>query len=293
MRVAIVESMAAEVESSGQNPIDGAQPGLDELAHPHSQGDRNSHIPGGALWAMLGFGVLAYYLSALPAVPEMPLGRTPAFDTSLITPGARRIPIGSPPRIQVGYYEYGCNECHGLFVSAPERQGRLAQHTHIELNHGLNARCFNCHDRFDRDRLTLRDGSLIGFDQIPTLCSQCHGTTFRDWERGMHGKDLGTWDRDMGSWRRLTCAECHDPHAPAYPRFVPLPGPNTMRMGKSIGVSQHQESESDNPLAPWWTHDQAGHASGHEQPEVSGDQEFGGHGEPESGSPAPDEGGGH
>ncbi|RMH09985.1 MAG: hypothetical protein D6695_12255 [Planctomycetota bacterium] len=262
MILAGLSAIMPNLDSSRQNEFDGAQPGLEELAHPHAE-PVDPHIPGGALWAMVGFAALAFYFVSQPALPEMPLAATPVVQASEIAPGKRRDPIKEPPRIRVGAFTYGCNECHSLFLSAPERQGPLAQHTHIKLDHGLNARCFNCHDRFDREKLVLRDGSLIGYDQVPTLCSQCHGTTFRDWERGMHGKDLGSWDLSSPRHVRLECHECHDPHAPAYPPIVPLPAPNTMRMGTPVHLAHEHKPEAGNPLAPWWMHVAGGDGAAH------------------------------
>ncbi len=95
----------------------------------------------------------------------------------------------------------------------------------------------------------LHDGTRIGFNYAPRLCAQCHGTVFRDWERGTHGKTMGSWDADDPRRHRLACNDCHDPHSPAYPKFAPLPGPNTLRMGEQHGVTGH--SERHIPLQRW------------------------------------------
>jgi Cytochrome c554 and c-prime len=172
---------------------------------------------------------------------DVPRAQAVVVAADLIAPGARRRPTGDPPLITVGGYTHGCRECHQFFVSPVVQNRRMVQHTHIVLNHGLNSRCFNCHSRANRERLVLYDGTTLSFGQVPRLCAQCHGTVYRDWQRGMHGKTLGSWDAASGEQVRLNCNDCHDPHAPAYKPIAPLPAPNTLRMGA-------QPSELDEPL---------------------------------------------
>ena len=57
------------------------------------------------------------------------------------------------------------------------------------------------------------------------LCAQCHGPQTRDYRRGSHGGMQGYWDLSRGDRVRNHCVDCHDPHAPAFPRFTPLPPP--------------------------------------------------------------------
>jgi len=113
----------------------------------------------------------------------------------------------------------------------------------------MNTRCVNCHDVTNRELLTLRDGSTVAYAQTPLLCAQCHGTTYRDWQKGTHGKTLGSWKTDSASQRRLSCNECHDPHSPRYAPYEPLPGPNTLRMGMQAHEGGHGPERS--PLRRW------------------------------------------
>ena len=160
------------------------------------------------------------------------------------------------PEVVIGGYDHRCNECHRFFDSPPIERRTLTQHTDIELEHGLNNRCFNCHDVRNRELLVLYDGTRLSFDQVPRLCAQCHGTVYRDWQRGTHGKTLGSWDAESGRQRRLGCNDCHNPHAPAYPPFRPLPAPDTLRMGnQSIA---HAHGARHEPLRRW-SSDGAGH----------------------------------
>lgn len=167
--------------------------------------------------------------------------------------GPPRAALGDPPTIQNGPFRQACSECHDLFPSPDVPRSPLLQHTHVVLDHGRNDRCYNCHAREQRDLLVLHDGSTLGYGAVENLCAQCHGTVFRDWQGGTHGRTSGHWDRAAGESVRLSCTQCHDPHAPAYPRFVPLPGPNTLRMGRRVsGETGHQAAA--NPLEKWKAH---------------------------------------
>ena len=58
-----------------------------------------------------------------------------------------------------------------------------------------------------------------------TLCAQCHGPQFRDYQHGAHGGMTGYWDLTKGGRMRNNCIDCHDPHAPKYPTVTPGPRP--------------------------------------------------------------------
>lgn len=186
-----------------------------------------------------------WFVLASPA-PQVPPSQTPAFDAAVLRPLTRPAVLHDPPRIPVGGYEMRCNDCHGLFATPGERRRSLYQHEHIAFEHGLNDRCFNCHDGVNRERLVLRDGTRIGFADSPMLCAQCHGTTYRDWQRGMHGKSLGSWRTSSEQRVALSCVHCHDPHAPAFDPVEPLPGPHTLRLGPR--ADGHAHAPSKNPL---------------------------------------------
>lgn len=88
-----------------------------------------------------------------------------------------------------------------------------------------NSSCFNCHNPAKLDQLVTRDGTALKLEQATLLCASCHGPTYRDWEAGIHGRTTGYWRRDLGPATRDGCTSCHDPHAPAFPALIPLPGP--------------------------------------------------------------------
>jgi len=201
--------------------------------HAMTRTSRIAWLVGPAFLAMA-----AWFLWFAPAA-EIPASGTPAFDPAGLAPTIRKTVMEDPPLTRVGAYEYKCNECHRVFRNEAEKTLGLVQHTDIFFNHGMNNRCFNCHDQFDRNKLVGRDGRYISYTQVPLLCSQCHGTTYRDWQRGMHGKTMGSWETGSAEKQRLTCPQCHDPHAPAFPPYEPLPAPDTLRMGDQPSEVHH------------------------------------------------------
>ena len=179
------------------------------------------------------------------------MARTATVAPEDIDRAAARPVMSDPPTVRIGGFDQGCQDCHAIFESAPDHSERLAQHTHIALDHGINNRCDNCHDRDDRDRLLLYGRRTVGFDDVEQLCARCHGPTFRDWERGVHGKTVGSWDRNSPDFRRMACTECHDPHAPAFEPIAPLPPPNTLRMNVTERNLEAHSREKRNPLRTW------------------------------------------
>ncbi|HZP58898.1 MAG TPA: hypothetical protein VFB27_01140, partial [Opitutaceae bacterium] len=99
------------------------------------------------------------------------------------------------------------------------------------VSHGRNDRnvnCFNCHNPQQIDQLLTRDGTKLRLDEATLLCASCHGTTYRDWQAGVHGRTNGFWDRKLGGITRQECTSCHDPHNPLFPRMIPLPAPHRL-----------------------------------------------------------------
>jgi hypothetical protein len=206
----------------------------------------------------LGFFLLAGFMLGGPEILNLPDNRPVSVNRDDITDRPLRSAPRHPGTIVRGGYELSCNECHSLFSSPAQTPRRLTQHQHIELDHGMNDRCFNCHDRFNRDLLVVAGGATISFDQTPRLCATCHGPTYRDWELGIHGRTAGSWDAGSGLQTRLACTQCHDPHAPAFAPMTLLPGPNTIRMPKPKKYEDDHGDEADhgehgkrNPLRQW------------------------------------------
>ncbi|MBL9119110.1 MAG: hypothetical protein JNL80_04255 [Phycisphaerae bacterium] len=203
-------------------------------------------------WLPVAFLVLAASLATRERTEAPPFAASDAIDhrDSRLTPGPRRLALTDPPMTSVPGpvpdLQENCRACHRIFPSRAPAPDSGAFHR-IELRHGMNDRCVNCHDTVDRERLTLRDGSTVPFVDSPNLCAQCHGTLFRDWQAGVHGKTLGSWRTGSAEQRRLQCVECHDPHSPKYPPFEPLPPPNTLRMGEQRGHEGSRAPE-ESPL---------------------------------------------
>jgi len=197
-------------------------------------------------------GLLALWFLLGPELDVRPELVSTSYDASRLSTEPRRTMMSDPPLIRIGSFEQRCSDCHGIFDSdVVDPPVELQQHTHIELRHGMNDRCYNCHGRDDRNKLLLHGGIEIGYDQVEMLCAKCHGTTYRDWEAGMHGRTVGSWDKSSGNQRRLKCTECHDPHRPAYDPIVPMPGPNALRQGVQNPNGAHEHHGPQSPLTKW------------------------------------------
>jgi len=194
------------------------------------------------------FFVLAGWFFFGPAAARPTVPPSVPVTAADIDPSPPRQVIGVPPSVVIGGYDQTCTACHKLFDSRPETLEKPLQHGHIELDHGLNARCFNCHDLENRDLFRLHGTATATFDRVEELCAKCHGPTFRDWERGMHGRSTGSWDTNSPERGRLVCTQCHDPHSPARSAIAPLPGPNTLRMGDQSHNSHHLDPDERSPL---------------------------------------------
>lgn len=132
----------------------------------------------------------------------------------------KRDPMGRPVLVP-------CGTCHADATPRPDTTARGSEagpHRGLKLVHG-GLRCAGCHDAERGDRLHLADGRSLPMTEAMTLCSQCHGPQARDYAHGSHGGMAGHWDLTRGPRVRNHCIDCHDPHAPAYPKFMPAPPP--------------------------------------------------------------------
>lgn len=134
-----------------------------------------------------------------------------------------------------------CKTCHGgaAAIATRAQTGNDRFHTNVELAHGT-LECLACHDARDRDRLHLADGRPIAFDEVVTLCAQCHGPQYRDYTRGSHGGMNGYWDLRRGPRTRNSCVDCHAPHTPAYRAVIPVFPPRDRYLGvDGAGTEEH------------------------------------------------------
>lgn len=120
-----------------------------------------------------------------------------------------------------------CRACHGPEKDFPvnfKRREALLVHRNVKLSHGgVRVWCLDCHDPNNRNYLLpLSDGKLIEFQHSYLLCGKCHGTKYRDWRNGIHGKRTGFWN---GEKNYFLCISCHDPHNPKFKPIEPMPPP--------------------------------------------------------------------
>jgi hypothetical protein len=134
----------------------------------------------------------------------------------------------TPPRATKGLdlvrmgWTYNCMECHTLFPAKWHYDRPLNEHKDIKLEHGNNRFCLNCHHATNRNAFVDYDGAEIAQADVVQLCAKCHGTTHRDWQAGVHGRQNGFWKAEMGEKTKLRCIQCHDPHSPKFQAMTPL-----------------------------------------------------------------------
>ena len=163
-----------------------------------------------------------------PALPVLPIVARPA---------AAQPPVGlpadthldkTPPRQTKGLdlvksgWTYNCMECHKLIPARWHYDRPLNEHKDIKLDHGNNRFCLNCHHPTNRNAFVDYDGAEIAQADVVQLCAKCHGTIYRDWQAGVHGRQNGFWNAQMGERTKLRCIQCHDPHSPKFKAMQPL-----------------------------------------------------------------------
>ncbi len=122
-----------------------------------------------------------------------------------------------------------CNNCHD--TKKPNTLTEDASHLndfHQRMSFRHNSlKCASCHHPDDYESLRLADATTVSFSNVMQLCAQCHGPQYRDYKNGSHGGMNGYWDLSRGPRTRNNCVDCHDPHAPAYPKVMPVFPPKT------------------------------------------------------------------
>lgn len=137
-----------------------------------------------------------------------------------------------------------CFLCHAYWVPIPRSNltsnPRFA-HANLELNHGQNDRCYNCHMISDRNKYVADDGSGIMVQLPEQLCKRCHGLIYNDWQLGTHGKWTGKWSDSLkGEKTTYTCTECHDPHNPAFEYVKNAPPPTWPKQYLRTKLDSHE-----------------------------------------------------
>ncbi len=177
----------------------------------------------GALRAQPQQADLGYQAQPRPTIPEEALTLPP--EEELAPVAEREFPV---PHVALPKTITPCRACHGPEKDFPtnfKRREALLVHRNVKLNHGgVRAWCLDCHHPENRDfLLPLSDGKLIGFEDSYLLCGKCHGTKFRDWRNGIHGRRTGSWNGEKSYY---LCIGCHDPHSPKFKPIKPMPPPH-------------------------------------------------------------------
>ena len=144
-------------------------------------------------------------------------------------------------------WKYDCMECHRSLKANWHLPDQLMEHRGLELKHGSNRFCLNCHHPQNRNVYVDYDGSEIAESDIVLLCAKCHGPQHRDWIIGAHGRRNGYWDTSRGASGRLSCIQCHDPHDPSFKEMKPLSPPTYPARaagGRNHSTKHHEEAQS-------------------------------------------------
>jgi hypothetical protein len=222
------------------------------MSGPHLFNDNDLELPPSRR-LMVGRSVLAAGVVAAAVLSSVILGQLlPAAEVAgrasassgtepalpvVARPPAVQPPVGlptdthldkTPPRKTVGLdlvrngWTYNCMECHTLIKARWHYDRPMNEHKEIKLEHGNNRFCLNCHHPTNRSAFVDYDGAEIAQQEVVQLCAKCHGTTHRDWQAGVHGRQNGFWKADAGEKTRLRCIQCHDPHHPKFAEMTPL-----------------------------------------------------------------------
>lgn len=159
-------------------------------------------------------------------------------DSSVADTPTVRFSAAEQDRLDGDTSMYSCYSCHepGLepeVIVDADGIVQYEEHTwDFELRHGANRRneyCYTCHNQNNLEELVTPQGHVLSiFDSNP-LCGGCHGTTYRDWESGLHGRVSGFWNAEAGPAKKEDCASCHNAHSPAFPSIPPWPAPQPLR----------------------------------------------------------------
>ena len=212
--------------------------------------------PSHYVYIILGFAAGCLIVASSLAVMDERTYPTGAGTEQAIPPPANWLdttPVRGEPQLQfyLNQFFYRCDVCHiADKASACGCEKNLktpntfhlpfGAHKDMVFNHGLNLRCFNCHNCGNLETYINHDGTEIPGNQPVLLCRKCHGTTYHDWEAGAHGRSNGALDARRGAQSKLTCNQCHNPHAPHFPRLIPRPSPSTVRIPHFTRGSHHE-----------------------------------------------------
>jgi hypothetical protein len=130
---------------------------------------------------------------------------------------------------------YPCSSCHVKPVqeltAESQASGQLA-HWDVVLDHAgdKTMSCTTCHNTdADVDQLKTLTGQLVDYDASYQVCAQCHAGEYEEWLGGAHGKRVGGWAPPRVI---QNCADCHNPHEPAWDIRWPAMPPRQVQEGR-------------------------------------------------------------
>ena len=119
-----------------------------------------------------------------------------------------------------------CQLCHikrvqrEIFI--PKKNKTQREHSEIIISHGsLKKSCNDCHDVNNSNRLF----APASFENTSLLCARCHNERYVEWQKGFHGKKVGSWKNNI----TFHCVECHNPHSVSFKPMQSKPAPKLLR----------------------------------------------------------------
>lgn len=159
-------------------------------------------------------------------------------DSSVTDTPSMRLSAAEQDRLGGDTSMYSCYSCHDP-GDEPEvlvdDSGIVQYEEHtwdFVLEHGANRRneyCYTCHNQENLEELITPQGLILSIYDANPLCGGCHGTTYRDWEGGLHGRVTGYWQAEAGPSKKEDCTSCHNAHNPAFASIPPWPAPQPLR----------------------------------------------------------------
>ena len=119
--------------------------------------------------------------------------------------------------------KFPCDRCHSVPLAQMKHDGKDGKpraHWNIALNHAgeQTMSCATCHNAANVNQVRTLNNHPVELNRSHEVCAQCHSKQASDWAGGAHGKRVAGWAPPRVS---MTCAECHNPHAPAWDHRYP------------------------------------------------------------------------
>lgn len=119
--------------------------------------------------------------------------------------------------------KFPCQRCHKVPLAQMKhdgKDGKAKAHWNITMKHAEQQvmSCSTCHLESDSNQLRTLGNHAVKLDESYRVCAQCHSKQASDWAGGAHGKRVGGWAPPRVA---KTCAECHNPHSPAWDHRYP------------------------------------------------------------------------